>query len=212
MNKYIGLLTERYPALTACAEDIERGFGLLKECFRSGNKLLIAGNGGSCADSAHIVGELMKGFKLKRRCPEEFAGKLKDIGGEKGAEIAERLQGALPAINLCEHSALNTAYTNDVTGGGLLTFAQQVYGYGKSGDIFLGITTSGNSANIINAAIVAKAAGLKVIALTGDKGGRIADLADVCIRVPESETYMVQELHLPVYHALCLMLEEYFFA
>lgn len=212
MEKHIKLLTERYPVLSVCAKDIESSFGLLRKCFESGGKLLIAGNGGSCADSAHIVGELMKGFKLKRGCPEDFALKLKEIGGDTGGEIAEKLQGALPAVNLCEHSALNTAYTNDVSGGGLLTFAQQVYGYGRAGDVFLGITTSGNSANILNAAIVAKAAGLGVIALTGEGGGKMAAFADVSIRVPEKETYMIQELHLPVYHALCLMLEDAFFA
>ncbi len=211
MNKYIELLISRYPVLAECAEDIEKSFDLLKDCYSGGNKLLIAGNGGSCADSAHIVGELMKGFKLPRACPKDFARRLEEVGGGQGAYIAQRLQGALPAINLCEHSALNTAYMNDMEGGGLLTFAQQVYGYGKKGDIFWGITTSGNSKNVINAAIVAKAAGLKVIALTGAGGGKISAIADVTIAVPVKETYMVQELHLPVYHCLCLMLEDYFF-
>lgn len=211
MNKHIEFLISRYPVLAECAADIEKSFELLKNCYSNGNKLLIAGNGGSCADSAHIVGELMKGFKLPRRCPEDFSRRLEEVGGEQGAYIAQRLQGALPAINLCEHAALNTAYMNDMEGGGLLTFAQQVYGYGKKGDVFWGITTSGNSKNIISAAIVAKAAALKVIALTGAGGGKISGIADVTIAVPVKETYMVQELHLPVYHCLCLMLEEHFF-
>lgn len=212
MNGQLKTLLGRYPALAVCADDIEKSFTLLETCFSGGNKLLIAGNGGSCADSAHIVGELMKGFKNPRRCPAEFAAKLQAVGGEQGVYIAERLQGALPAIDLCEHAALNTAYMNDVEGGGLLSFAQQVYGYGKAGDVFLAVTTSGNSKNVWNAALVAKAAGLKVIALTGEGGGKIAALADATIRVPARETYQIQEYHLPVYHCLCLMLEERFFS
>lgn len=212
MNQRIKLLTERYPALADCAKDISKAYDLLEKSFADGNKLLVAGNGGSCADSAHIVGELMKGFKRKRACPEEFARRLEKIGGERGEEIAGKLQGALPAVNLCEHAALNTAYLNDIEGGGLLTVAQQVYGYGRAGDVFLGISTSGNSKNIVNAAIVARAAGLKVLALTGASGGKLAEFADVAVRVPETETYMIQELHLPVYHCLCLMLEDEFFS
>lgn len=209
---YLELLIKRYPELNACKESIQNAYEILEECFVSGHKLLIAGNGGSCADSEHIVGELMKGFKLPRKCSTEFADKLKSIDAELGAELAEKLQGGLPAIALTNHQALNTAYINDVEHGGLLTYAQQVYGYGKEGDVLLGISTSGNSKNVMKATVVARAMGIKVIGFTGAKGGELAKVANVAIKVPETETYMIQELHLPVYHCLCLMLEERFFA
>lgn len=212
LQKHIDLLIERYPSLASCRDDIIKTYEVLEECFSNGNKLLIAGNGGSCADAGHIVGELMKGFKLKRKCSDKFAEKLKNIDKTRGAELAESLQGGLPAIALDGHQGLNTAFINDVAGGGLLTYAQQVYGYGKAGDVFLGISTSGNSKNVMNATVVAHALGLKVIGLTGAKGGELATVADVAIKVPSTETYMIQELHLPVYHAICLMLEEKFFA
>ena len=208
---YIDLLTERYPVLSSCKDDIIKAYSILEECYSKGHKLLVAGNGGSCADSEHIVGELMKGFKLPRKCSAEFAEKLKGIDAIRGAELAEKLQGGLPAIALVGHQGLNTAYINDVAGGGLLTYAQQVYGYGNSGDVFLGISTSGNSKNVMNGAVTARALGMKVIGLTGAKGGELGIFADVAIKVPETETYMIQELHLPVYHCLCLMLEERFF-
>lgn len=211
MNKQLETLIKRYPALSVCEEEIEKAYEIMEECFASGHKLLIAGNGGSCADGEHIAGELMKGFKLPRKCTEEFAKKLKSIDAERGAELAEKLQGGLPTIALDNHQALNTAYVNDVENGGLLTYAQQVYGYGKAGDVLLGISTSGNSKNVAYAAVVARAKGMKVIGLTGAKGGNLASVADVTIKVPETETYMIQELHLPVYHCLCLMLEERFF-
>lgn len=211
LQKYINLLIGRYPALDACKEDIIKAYTVLEECFKNGNKLLIAGNGGSCADAEHIVGELMKGFKLKRKCPEEFAKKLGSIDKDRGAVLAATLQGGLPAIALSGHQALNTAFINDVQGGGLLTYAQQVYGYGMAGDVLLGISTSGNSKNVLNATVVAHAKGIKVIGLTGANGGELATVSDVAIKVPSTETYMIQELHLPVYHTLCLMLEERFF-
>lgn len=211
MNKQLETLIKRYPALSVCEKEIEKAYEITEECFAAGHKLLIAGNGGSCADGEHIAGELMKGFKLPRKCTEEFAKKLKSIDAERGAELAEKLQGGLPTIALDNHQALNTAYVNDVENGGLLTYAQQVYGYGKAGDVLLGISTSGNSKNVAYAAVVARAKGMKVIGLTGAKGGNLASVADVTIKVPETETYMIQELHLPVYHCLCLMLEERFF-
>ncbi len=204
-------LINRYPVLSVCKDSIQQAYEILEECFTTGHKLLIAGNGGSCADAEHIVGELMKGFKGARKCSAKFADKLKAIDGERGAELAEKLQGGLSAIALDSHPGLNTAYINDVANGGLLTYAQQLYGYGKSGDVFLGISTSGNSKNVMNATVVARALGMKVIGLTGAKGGELAKVADVAIQVPETETYMIQELHLPVYHCLCLMLEERFF-
>lgn len=211
MNKQLETLIKRYPALSVCEEEIEKAYEIMEECFATGHKLLIAGNGGSCADGEHIAGELMKGFKLPRKCTEEFAKKLKSIDAGRGAELAEKLQGGLPTIALDNHQALNTAYVNDVENGGLLTYAQQVYGYGKAGDVLLGISTSGNSKNVAYAAVVARAKGMKVIGLTGAKGGNLVSAADVTIKVPETETYMIQELHLPVYHCLCLMLEERFF-
>ncbi len=201
----------RYPVLEVCKEDIKKAYETLVRCYENGNKLLVAGNGGSCADSQHIVGELMKGFKLPRKCSADFAEKLKVIDAVRGGELAEKLQGGLPAIALTDHQGLNTAFINDVANGGVLTYAQQVYGYGRRGDIFLGISTSGNSKNVMNAAVVAKAMDMSVIGLTGKSGGEIKNIADVAIRVPETETYMIQELHLPVYHCLCLMLEERFF-
>lgn len=211
MNHQLELLFERYPALSVCRADMEKVYGILEECFASGHKLLIAGNGGSCSDGEHIAGELMKGFKLPRKCSMTFSEKLKLIDSERGTELTEKLQGGLPTITLDNHQALNTAYINDVTNGGLLTYAQQVYGYGKEGDVLLGISTSGNSKNIAYATVVARALGMKVIGLTGKNGGELAIVADASIKVPETETYIIQELHLPVYHCLCLMLEERFF-
>ena len=212
LERHVVLLTERYPALQGCRAEIERAYDILEECFLNGGKLLIAGNGGICADADHIVGELMKGFKLPRKCSEDFARKLKKADPKRGEAIAAKLQGGLPAIALTEHQGLNTAFMNDVEGGGDLVFAQQIYSYGKAGDVFLGISTSGNSKNVMNAVAVARAKGMKVIAFTGAGGGELASVADSAVKVPETETYMIQELHLPVYHCICLMLEERFFA
>lgn len=204
-------LESRYPQLAVCRNDILSAYETLAECYKKGCKLLLAGNGGSYADAQHIAGELMKSFKLSRRCPEEFSDKLLRYGGERGAALSEKLQCGLPAIVLGEHQALNTAFVNDVAEGGEFVFAQQTFVFGKKGDVFMGISTSGNSRNVMNAACVARAAGLKVIALTGARGGELAGFADIAIKVPADETYMIQELHLPVYHCLCLMLEEAFY-
>ena len=209
VESFINELMKRYPQLVVVRKEIEESYEVLKKSYQNGGKLLIAGNGGSCADSEHIVGELMKGFCLERKVTGDFADTLKEIDLEMGTNLAAKLQGALPAIALDNHNALNTAYLNDVDG--LLCYAQQVYGYGTTGDVFLGISTSGNSKNILNAAIVAKAKGMKVIGLTGEGGGKLADISDVVIKVPEKETFKIQELHLPVYHCLCLMLEKEFF-
>lgn len=208
---YLDRLVARYPALKCCKTNIQKAYQVMVQCFESGNKLLIAGNGGSCADSQHIVGELMKGFKLPRKCSAEFAEKMCKIDSTRGLELAEKLQGGLPSIALTDHQALNSAYVNDVQNGGLLTYAQQVYGFGRNGDVLIGISTSGNSQNIMNAVVVAKAIGMRVIGLTGVHGGELAKIADVAIKAPETETYLIQELHLPIYHCLCLMLEEKFF-
>ena len=205
----IDLLIQRYPQLEDCKNDILLAFELLKECYSNDNKLLVCGNGGSAADAEHIVGELMKGFKKQRKITPNKSRALIDVHAEMGKILAENLQGALSAIALDGHMALSTAYMNDCEP--LLCFAQQVNGYGCCGDVLLGISTSGNSKNVLYAAITARARGLKVIGLTGFKESKLSNLADVCIRVPEPETYMIQELHLPVYHCLCLMLEEEFF-
>lgn len=204
-------LIKRYPALIVCRDSILNTYKILEECFATGHKLLICGNGGSCADSEHIVGEMMKGFKKRRNCSSEFASKLESIDERRGRELADKLQGALPCIALDGHPGLSTAFSNDVENGGLLTFAQQVYGYGNKGDVLLGISTSGNSKNVMYAVVTAKAKGMKVIGLTGEKGGELGKAADIAIKAPSSETFMIQEYHLPIYHCLCLMLEERFF-
>lgn len=209
LNKHIDLLIERYPKLEVCREDIINSYLILEECYKSGGKVLIAGNGGSAADSEHIVGELMKAFKLPRFLDEDFKNKLITQNEELGTVLAKNLQMALPAIALDGHLALTTAYMNDCEP--LLCFAQQVNGFGKEKDVFLGISTSGNSKNILYAAVCAKAKGMNVIGLTGEKNSRLCEIADVCVKAPSIETYMIQEYHLPIYHCLCLMLEDYFF-
>lgn len=209
LEEYIEQLISRYTDLKLIKNDIFEAYIILKETYMNSGKLLVAGNGGSAADSEHIVGELMKGFKLTRKPNLEFQEKLLKTDLKLGKVLAENLQGALPAIALDGHPALSTAYMNDCEP--LLGFAQQVYGYGKAGDVFLGISTSGNSENILYAAVTARAKGMKVIGLTGANSSRLEQMCDVCIKVPRTETYMIQELHLPVYHCLCLMLEEYFF-
>ena len=207
--EYLEELTSRYPVLEAVKGDVLAAYEILRDCYAGGGKLMIAGNGGSCADSEHIVGELMKGFVKPRRVPEEFARALTQADPERGPELAAKLQGGLPAIALTGHNGLTTAFANDVDSS--MAFAQQLNGYGRKGDVFLGISTSGNSANVLYAMAVAKAKGIRTIALTGRDGGAMGRAADVAVIVPETETYMIQELHLPVYHALCLMLEEHFF-
>lgn len=209
LQKHIDLLIKRYPELKDIEEDIIKGYLLLESGYSNQNKLLIAGNGGSAADSEHMVGELMKSFTKKRELKEDEQNALIKINEEYGKTLANNLQGCLPAIALDGHLALTTAYMND--SNPLLCFAQQVNGYGNKGDIFLGISTSGNSQNIIYAAITAKAKGLKVIGLTGEKESKLSSYADLCIKVPSTVTYMIQELHLPIYHCWCLMLEEHFF-
>ena len=207
--KHIEVLVNRYPVLNSVKDEIVEAYFLLVESYKNEGKLLIAGNGGSAADAEHIVGELMKGFKLPRKLNENFTDKLISENEELGTVLAESLQGALPAIALDGHPALSTAYMNDCEP--LLCFAQQVNGYGKAGDVFLGISTSGNSKNILYAATTAHAKGMKVIGLTGAKDSKLTQMSDVCIKVPQTGTYMIQELHLPVYHCLCLMLEDEFF-
>lgn len=210
IQEELDILIKRYPILEECQRDIVSAFEIMKNGYESGGKLLIAGNGGSAADSEHIAGELMKRFKSPRPVKDDFFKKLIAIDKDRGIKLAKNLECPLMAIPLVAHEALTTAYINDVDGYGV--FAQQLFGYGKQGDVFLGISTSGNAENVMNAAVVAKAMDIKVIGLTGKEGGNLSNIADVTIRVPETETYKVQELHLPVYHALCLMLEKYFFS
>lgn len=202
-------LIVRYPKLSICKEDIYKSYLLLVSTFSKHKKLLVAGNGGSAADSEHIVGELMKSFVLSRKMGDAERLAFEEIDEHIGHELSLKLQGAFPTISLVGHPALSTAYLNDVDP--LVGFAQQVYGYGDCDDVFLGITTSGNSQNIIYAIVTAKAKGLKTISLTGRDGGLVKKYSDVAIIVPETETFKIQELHLPIYHCLCLMIENYFY-
>ena len=196
--KYLEELVERYPVLDAVKDDVRKAYELLEACYEQGGKLLIAGNGGSCADAEHIVGELMKGFVKRREVSDSFAECLRSADEVRGAELAKKLQGGLPAIALTGHAGLSTAYLNDVDGD--LIFAQQTYGYGRPGDVLIGISTSGNAKNVMYAMTVAKALGMKTIGLTGKDGGALKREADVSVVVPETETFKIQELHLPVYH------------
>ncbi len=216
---HLNTLIERYPVLKPIEGQIKAAYHVLQDCYENGGKLLVAGNGGSCADAEHIVGELMKGFVKRRPVSEGEREALsrqgsrisKETGIEEnlGEELACCLQGGLPAIALTGHSGLSTAFLNDVNGE--MIYAQQLWGYAKPEDVFLGISTSGNSKNILYALTAAKARGIKTIILTGGCGGKLSKSADVSIIVPEQETYKIQELHLPIYHGLCLMLEERFF-
>jgi D-sedoheptulose 7-phosphate isomerase len=208
-KKILDDLLQRLPELAACGEGLLVAYTAWTDCFAAGGKLMACGNGGSAADSEHIVGELMKGFNLKRQLPQADVEMLTGAFPEDGAALAANLQRALPALSLCSHTALTSAFVNDVSPS--MAFAQQVYGLGKPGDIVLGISTSGNSANVVNAVKVAKAMGIRTIALVGGDGGKLAALSDVAIIAPAKETYRVQEYHLPVYHALCAMVEEEFF-
>ena len=197
------------PALQVCREGIEDAFDQLKKCYSNGGKVLICGNGGSASDSEHIVGELMKGFLLKRKIIEDDVSKIKALFPEDCEYLSNHLQGALPAISLVSQSSISSAFINDVAAD--MVFAQQVYGYAKQGDILIGLSTSGNSKNVVNAIKTAKAFGLATIGMTGEGGGMMKELCDVLIAVPAMETYRIQEYHLPVYHAICAMIECEFF-
>ena len=200
--RLIDILIERYPELEGQRENIKNAYRILEQSYINDGKLLIAGNGGSAADAEHIVGELMKGFENPRKLTQEYKNKLMAINAELGAKLSKYLQGGLPAIALDGHFALSTAYMNDCEP--LLCFAQQINGFGNKGDVFLGISTSGNSKNILYAATVAKAKDMKVIGLTGANDSALSAMADVTIRSSQTRTYMVQEHHLPIYHCLCL--------
>ena len=191
----------RYPQLKGCEGEIAKAFDVLQACYRAGGKVLTCGNGGSASDAEHIVGELLKKFRKHRDVEASVAAKLP-------AELVAKLEGSLPAVSLVSMSGILTAFANDVAWE--TAFAQQVLGLGRPGDVLIALSTSGNSANCVNAALVAQAKGMKVISMTGAAGGRLAGVADAAIRVPETETYRIQELHLPVYHALCAAVEGLF--
>lgn len=209
LMRHVDDLIARYPILEPTKQSILDAYNIMEACYEHDGKLLIAGNGGSAADAEHIAGELMKRFRILRTVSPEFAQRLRSIDPVRGEDLARNLERGLMAVPLVTHVALTTAYINDVDGYGV--FAQQLFGFGRPGDVFLGISTSGNSKNIMSATVVARALGIKVIGLTGKSGGELNKVADVTIRVPATETYIIQELHLPVYHCLCLMLEDHFF-
>lgn len=202
-------LLYRYPSLQECRDDIEKAYFALISCYEKNAKVLLCGNGGSAADCDHIVGELMKGFLKKRKISGAIRDTLLASGDKKGEFLSDHLQGSLPAISLASASALCTAFSNDVSND--LVFAQQVFGYGKKDDILIGLSTSGNSKNVVYALFLAKTMGMITIGLSGQSGGEMKDICDIMIRVPKTATPEAQELHLPIYHTLCAMVEQYFF-
>ena len=208
--KHLELLIERYPALAVCESEIKRAIEAIIACYEKDGKLLLCGNGGSCADCDHIVGELMKGFLKKRPLDESKKAEMREKCAELDDATLSKLQGGLPAISLPTIAALSSAFNNDVDPE--LTYAQSTLALGKAGDIFIGLSTSGNAKNVAAAARVAKGLGMTVIGMSGEGGGKLAALSDIAIRVPESETFKIQELHLPVYHAICAEVEEYFYS
>lgn len=199
----------RYPMLEVNRNPIYQAYSIMKAAYTDNKRLFVAGNGGSAADSEHIVGELMKSFLFERCIDDKVKIELENLYETEGRDLAHKLEGALPAIPLTSMPALTSAFANDVDAS--VSFAQMLYGYGGSGDVLLGITTSGNSKNILYALMVARAKKIKTIVLTGEGGGKSKSLADIAICVPSKETFQIQEYHLPVYHALCAMLEADFF-
>lgn len=207
--KIIDNLIERYPSLDICKKDILQSVEMLINCYQNKNKLLICGNGGSASDSQHIAGELMKSFRLKRKIPIEIQEQIEDKFPQSSQYYIENLEEPLTAISLVGETSLITAYSNDKAPD--LIFAQQVYGLSNAGDILLAISTSGNSKNVLYACEIAQIKGMKIIGLTGQSGGKMNNICDIIIKTPEIETYKIQEYHLPIYHAICLAIEEEFF-
>ena len=205
MEMHLQELVRRFPVLADSAPALAQAVAMVGASLDAGGTLYVCGNGGSAADSEHIAGELMKGFLHRRPLSAAAAAGLKDTFGADGAYLAAKLQCGLRAVALTGHPALATAVAND--NGGDLVFAQQLQALGRRGDVLLGITTSGNSRNVLLAAMTARSLGVKVIGMTGQGGGKLAALADLMLCVPERETFKIQELHLPLYHALCAMLE-----
>jgi len=208
-DKFIDQLCERYPVLSDLRNNIADGAGMIIDCYSGGGKLLICGNGGSSADADHFAAELMKSFESRRPLDESLKERLSEISGSRGRHLGESLEHALPAISLPSNTALATAISNDIDPS--LIYAQQVMGYGNEGDVLIGISTSGNSQNIVDACITAKALNLNVIGITGITGGKMKHYCDLLVNVPETRTAWVQELHLPVLHTLCLMVEDHFY-
>ena len=207
--KELEILEERYPVLKAVHAEIEKAYLLMRDSFVKGGKLLLCGNGGSSADCDHIIGELMKAFCAKRKIKPELSSRLQELYGEESEYFTKHLEQGLPAISFSSQTALHTAYSNDQEEA--LFYAQCLLGYGKKEDVLFTISTSGNAKNVGYALKLAKAMGIPSILLTGKDGGAGKELADLSIIVPSKETYQIQELHLPIYHCLCLMLEQYFF-
>ncbi|MFR6101462.1 MAG: SIS domain-containing protein [Christensenellales bacterium] len=205
----IHALIKRYPQLSVCHSALQKSVDTLLAAFHQNHKLLVCGNGGSAADCEHIVGELMKGFLLERRLDAQKQEQIARMYPENAELFVKSLQKAVPAISLCSQTALMTAFGNDVSSQ--MIFAQQVLGYGCFGDVLLAISTSGNSASILYAAQIARVQGVKVIGLTGESGGKLRQYCDICIAVPSTSTYKIQELHLPVYHCLCACVENELF-
>jgi phosphoheptose isomerase len=207
--KFIDELILRYPKLMDISYKIDEAAERIIRCYQNGNKVLICGNGGSSSDSDHIAGELLKGFEQRRPLDESVRKQLISVSGERGDYLAEKLQTGLPAISLSAHTGVLTAIVNDIDAS--LIYAQQVVAFGSPGDVLIGISTSGNAQNVIDAAVTARALEMTVIGLTGETGGKLKSFCDILINVPEKRTSYVQELHLPVYHTLCLIIENYFF-
>lgn len=208
-NPHCEFLFKRHPELASCETSIREAAKAICQSYRSGGKVLICGNGGSASDSEHIVGELMKSFILPRNIPDEDVAKLTAVSTRGVGQLAAGLQRGVPAIALTGHPAIFTAICNDH--GAELSFAQQVYVLGRAGDVFLGLSTSGNSANVINAAAVARAFGLVVVGMTGANTSELESLSHVVVKAPAVETYLIQEFHVPIYHTICLMVEECLF-
>ena len=209
VQKEVECLLTNYPQLASCKDDIHNAFDLMMNCYLQGGLIMTCGNGGSAADAEHITGELMKSFKLQRPVTSEQRAALEALSPDKGTYLADNLQGGIPCISLVSQVSLMTAFANDVAAD--MAFAQQVFVYGCPGDVLIALSTSGNAKNVVNACATAKAFGVKTIGMTGEHGGKLCEICDVTICVPASETYRVQEYHLPVFHALCAMMEQSIF-
>ena len=209
-DKSIDQLCERYPALSDLRNNIAEAALIIIDCYTNGGKLLICGNGGSSADADHLAAELMKSFESVRPLDDSFKKRLKEISGTRGKYLALKLEHSLPAISLSSNTGLTTAILNDIDPS--LVFAQQVMGYGNESDVLVGISTSGNSQNIVDACITAKSLNINVIGITGKTGGKMKQYCDVLVNVPETTTALVQELHLPILHTICRIVENHFYS
>lgn len=209
-DNHLSTLCSRYPALTGLRDNIAEAAEMIISCYNQGGKLLVCGNGGSCADAEHLTAELMKSFEKERPLDQSFIDRLCEISPERGRFLGEKLSHALPAIPLTSNTALTTAVSNDTDSS--LIFAQQLIGYGNEGDILIGLSTSGNSVNVIDACITARALNMNIIGFTGSSGGKMKQFCDILINVPETRTAWVQELLLPAMHTVCLIVEDFFYS